>query len=141
MIGLIEVHIVAAGLGHGSAQFGIAQSTHQRDQAAQNPDDEGQAHVHAAALEDIAAQVENARADHDSADDAHASEKADLPAEAASFVGDGGVLVLTAHFVSSLSFLRIFPPTGNKKDCIYRCSLKQQENTSIAPLSQRQESW
>ena len=79
--GFPEVDIAAAGLGHHGAEFRIAEAAEQGDQTADDPDDQGKAHAHAAADQDIGAEVKDAGADHDAGKNADAAEEGDIPAE------------------------------------------------------------
>lgn len=79
--GFPQVDIAAAGLGHHGAQLGIAQTAEQGDKAADDPDQERQAHAHTAADQHIGAEVKDAGADHDTGQDADAAEQGDIPAE------------------------------------------------------------
>ena len=73
MIRLVKVHHHAACRRVAGAQLGKAQSAQDGHQSAHNPAQKGQAHAHVGALQNVGAQVENARAYHNSGDDADAS--------------------------------------------------------------------
>lgn len=115
----------AARFGHHSAQFRVAQATEQGDEAGDDPDDEGQAHAHAAADEHIGTQVKDTGPHHDARQDVDTAEQAYFPFKFGVFRGELFQLLIDVlifchdgltPFQSGIAYGRHH--RDNKKGCI-----------------------